>query len=310
MRIARASAAIYGLSHSTVEIIAQQWFARVHRDDILRLQTEYIRAFKQRRNELVNEFRFVHPGAKVRWIEARSLIDYAGAGRAARMRGVYIDVTERRKAEDHKSLLIAEIDHRVKNELACVAAVARHSREYSKSTDEFIDVLNGRINALANTHALLSRSRWKGVGLGELVRTELAFWTKTKNALIEGPEIDLAAEATQPVAMVLHELATNATKHGALSSAHGRVLVRWRKSAKGRSSGKLVLEWRETGGPPVAAPNAAGFGSSVICDVIPYELGGTVHYELARDGACCRLEIPARWLSHPTRTRGALLGAE
>jgi PAS domain S-box-containing protein len=124
MRIARASAAIYGLSHSTVEITAQQWFARVDRDDILRLQTEYIRAFKQRWNELVNEFRFVRPGGEVRWIEARSLIDYDGAGRAERMTGVYIDVTERRKAEDHKSLLIAELDHRVKNVLACVAAVA------------------------------------------------------------------------------------------------------------------------------------------------------------------------------------------
>jgi two-component sensor histidine kinase len=110
--------------------------------------------------------------------------------------------------------------------------------------------------------------------------------------------------------MVLHELATNAAKYGALSSAHGRVLVRWRKSADGRSSGRLVLEWPETGGPPVAAPNAAGFGTSVIRDVIPYELGGAVHYELARDGVCCRLEIPAKWLSHPTRTRVALLGAE
>jgi PAS domain S-box-containing protein len=310
MRIARASAAIYGLSHSTMEIKAQQWFARVHRDDMLRLQTEYRRAFKERRNELVNEFRFVRPGGEIRWLEARSLIDYDADGRAERMTGVYIDVTERRKAEDHKSLLIAELDHRVKNVLACVAAVTQHSREYSKSTDEFIDVLNGRINALANTHALLSRSRWEGVGLAELVRTELAFWAKAKSTSIEGPEIDLAAEATQPVAMVLHELATNAAKYGALSSADGRVLVRWRRPPKGQPNGTLVLEWREIGGPPVAAANAKGFGTSVICDVIPYELGGAVHYQLAREGACCRLEIPAKWWSQPTRVAEALQGAE
>jgi two-component sensor histidine kinase len=127
-----------------------------------------------------------------------------------------------------------------------------HSREYSKSADEFIDVLNGRINALANTHALLSRRRWKGVGLGELVRTELAFWTKTKNALIEGPEINLAAEATQPVAMVLHELATNPAKHGALSSAHGRVLVRWAKVGEGtlkwQAGARVAGDWRPAGG--------------------------------------------------------------
>ena len=117
-----------------------------------RVRAEHISAFKERRRELVNEFRFVRPGGEIRWIEARSLIDYDRSGRARRMTGVYIDVTERRKAEDHKSLLVAELDHRVKNILACVAAVAQHSRERSKSSEEFLKVLNGRINALANTH--------------------------------------------------------------------------------------------------------------------------------------------------------------
>jgi PAS domain S-box-containing protein len=296
MRIARASAAIYGLSHSTMEITAPEWFARVHREDMQRLRGEHIRAFKQQRRELVNEFRFVRPGGEIRWLEARSLIDYDKTGRAERMTGVYIDVTERRKAEDHKSLLIAELDHRVKNVLACVAAVAQRSRECSKSADEFLEVLNGRINALANTHALLSRSRWEGVCLGELVRTELAFCSEREGTEIEGPQVDLTAEATQPVAMVLHELATNAAKYGALSNGHGRVSVRWRMPARGRSTGKLVLDWRETGGPQIIAPNAAGYGTSVICDLIPYELGGKVQYELARGGARCRVEIPAKWL--------------
>jgi PAS domain S-box-containing protein len=295
MRIARASTAVYGLSHSTMEITAEQWFARVHRDDVQRVRAEHISAFKERRRELVNEFRFVRPGGEIRWIEARSLIDYDRSGRARRMTGVYIDVTERRKAEDHKSLLVAELDHRVKNILACVAAVAQHSRERSKSSEEFLKVLNGRINALANTHALLSRSRWEGVGLDELVRTELAFCTQ-ESTLIEGPKVELAAEATQSVAMVLHELATNAAKYGALSNGHGRVSVRWRMSVRARASGKLVLEWREIGGPGVVAPNASGYGTSVIRDLIPYELGGKVDYQLAGDGARCRMEIPARWL--------------
>ena len=295
MRIARASTAVYGLSHSTMEITAQQWFARVHRDDVQRVRAEHINAFKEGRRELVNEFRFVRPGGEIRWLEARSLIDYDRSGRAKRMTGVYIDLTERRKAEDHKSLLVAELDHRVKNILACVAAVAQHSRERSTSSEEFLKVLNGRINALANTHALLSRSRWEGVGLDELVRTELAFCTK-ESTLIEGPKVELAAEATQSVAMVLHELATNAAKYGALSKGHGQVSVRWRLSLRGRASGKLVLEWRESGGPRVVAPNASGYGTSVIRDLIPYELGGKVDYHLAADGARCKMEIPARWL--------------
>jgi PAS domain S-box-containing protein len=297
MRFSRARNVTYDVSERTLEITAQQWFARVHRDDIQRLRAEHIRAFKERRSELVSEFRIVRPGGEARWIESRSLIAYDHAGRAGRMTGVYIDVTERRRSEDHKKVLIAELDHRVKNMLACVAAIAKRSQEGSRSLDEFLGVLNGRINSMANTHALLSRSRWERVGLVELVRSELAFCTNDESALIEGPKVDLAAMATQALAMVLHELTTNAAKYGALSNSHGRVVVRWRRQSRGPSRGKLVLEWRETGGPGVVAPKATGYGTSVIRNLIPYELGGTVDYVLAPDGIRCKFEIPARWLS-------------
>ena len=301
VRLSGASAPMYGgIVRTNMEIPAEQWGARVHRDDIQRLRAENICAFKERRRELVSEFRFVLPGGEIRWIEARSLVAYDDAGRAERMTGVYIDVTERRSAENQKNLLIAELDHRVKNVLACVAAVAQRSRECSRSADEFLDVLNGRINSLANTHALLSRSHWEGVSLGELVRSELAPCMTNCNNLIDGPDLVLAAEATQPLAMVLHELATNAAKYGALSNGRGQVLVRWRRASNGRSSDKLVLDWREVGGPPVVAPNPSGYGTSVIRDLIPYELGGAVNYELAREGARCTLEIPVKWLRHRT----------
>ena len=297
VRLSGASGPICGgMVTSDMEIPAKQWCARVHRDDVQRLRAENIRAFKERRCELVNEFRFVLPGGEIRWIEARSLVVYNDAGRAERMAGVYIDVTERRSAENQKNLLIAELDHRVKNVLSCVAAVAQRSRECSRSADELLEVLNGRISSLANTHALLSRSHWEGVSLEDLVRSELAPCMTECNNLIEGPDLVLAAEATQPLAMVLHELATNAAKYGALSNGTGQVLVRWHKASNGRSSDKLVLDWREVGGPPVLAPNPSGYGASVIRDLIPYELGGAVRYELAREGARCTLEIPAKWL--------------
>ena len=284
MRISRASAEIYGLTMTArMEITGQQWCARVHRDDMQRLRAEHIRAFKERRRELVNEFRFVLPGGEIRWIEARSLVAYDDAGRAERMTGVYIDVTERRKSEDHKNLLIAELDHRVKNVLACVAAVAQRSRECSRTSDEFLEVLNGRISSLANAHALLSRSHWEGVELGELVRNELAPCMTDGSNLIEGPDIVLAAEATQPLSMVLHELATNATKYGALSNRRGRVSVCWERQSS--SHHRLALEWRETGGPTIVAPGPSGYGSSVIRDLIPYELGGSVDYVLAPGGS-------------------------
>ena len=295
MRFSRANNVTYGLSERTLEVTAEQWLSRVHRDDIQRLRSEHIQAFKERRSELVSEVRIVRPGGEVRWIEARSLIAYDHADRAVRMTGVYIDLTERRNSEDHKKMLIAELDHRVKNMLACVAAIAKRSQERGRSVKEFLDVLNGRINSLANAHALLSRSRWQGVGLGELVRSELAFCAKDETSLIEGPEVDLTAMATQTLAMVLHELTTNAAKYGALSNGHGRVMVRWRRQSRGPSRGKLVLEWRETGGPPVVAPKTTGYGTSVIRNLVPYELGGTVDYVLVPDGTRCKIEIPARW---------------
>ena len=304
VRFSGASAPIYGGNmKSNMEIPSEQWCVRVHRDDMQRLRAENICAFKQRRRELVSEFRFVLPAGEVRWIEARSLVAYDDAGRAERMTGVYIDVTERRKTEDHKNLLIAELDHRVKNVLACVAAVAQRSRECSRSADEFLDVLNGRINSLANAHALLSRGRWEGVSLGELVRSELARCTSESNNLIEGPDVVLAAEATQPLAMVLHELTTNATKYGALSSRRGRVSVCWQRQSSRNSHDRLALEWRETGGPPVVVPGPSGYGSSVIRDLIPYELGGSVDYVLGPDGVRCRVEIPAKWLNNSVRER-------
>jgi PAS domain S-box-containing protein len=288
-----------GSARNEIESTAERWWAQVHRDDIQRLRAENVCAFKERRRELVSEFRFVLPGGEVRWLETRSVVAYGDAGRAERITGVYIDVTERRKAEDHKNLLIAELDHRVKNVLACVAAIAQRSRECSRSSDEFLEVLNGRINSLANAHALLSRSRWEGVALGELVRNELAPCMTDGSNLIGGPDIVLAAEATQPLSMVLHELATNASKYGALSSRRGRVSVSWERQSSAQD--RLALEWRETGGPTIVAPGPSGYGSFVIRDLIPYELGGSVDYVLAPEGVRCRVEIPAKWLSDGLR---------
>jgi len=202
------------------------------------------------------------------------------------------DIAAARKAEEQQNLLIAELDHRVKNVLARVTVVAQRSRESSYSMDQFLDVLDGRIQSMANTHALLSRGRWKGVYLADLVRRELEPCIGVCEATVEGPDVLLPEEATQALAMVLHELVTNSAKYGALSRPRGRVCVHWGCRSNGSSQSVLTIRWQEIGGPPVRAPTRSGYGTSVICELIPYELGGTVDVNYVTDGVQCRIEFP------------------
>jgi two-component sensor histidine kinase len=149
---------------------------------------------------------------------------------------------------------------------------------------------------MANTHSLLSRGGWQGTSLAELVRCELAPWRAEHKVTSKGPEVLLAAEAAQAMAMVLHELATNAAKYGALSTKKGRVSVHWRWGQSDTRSAAVLLRWQEKGGPPVKGSAAAGYGTSVIRDLIPYELGGSVDLAFADEGVRCSIEIPARWV--------------
>lgn len=157
--------------------------------------------------------------------------------------------------------------------------------------DQFLDVLDGRIQSMACTHALLSRGRWQGVRLADLVRRELEPYMGACQATVEGPDVLLSAEATQALAMVLHELVTNAAKYGALSMPGGQVRVRWSRRRNGGSRAVLTIEWQESGGPAVRAPSRHGYGTSVICDLVPYELGGTVDMDYATGGVRCRIEV-------------------
>jgi two-component sensor histidine kinase len=150
---------------------------------------------------------------------------------------------------------------------------------------------------MATTHELLNFGRWRGISMAELVRQELAPYATRHNTKVNGPEVVLRPEAGQAMAMVLHELATNAAKYGALSTKHGRVLIRWERRLNGHPL-RLVVEWQEFGGPPVAAPDKVGIGTSTIRDLIPYEFGGSVFLAFFSTGVQCRLELPANRLTH------------
>jgi PAS domain S-box-containing protein len=295
MQISEGYAAVYGFPEGTTEIARSQWLARVHPDDVEEADAARSRAFRQRRREFGLEYRFVRPNGEVRWIEARTFISYCSDGRPERMVGVNIDVTERKRAQEHQRTLHAELDHRVKNVLATVSTVAARTMDASSSIHQFVDSLDGRIRSMARTHELLSATHWQGISVLELVRRELIPYATRGNTDIDGPNVILKAEAGQAMGMVLHELATNAAKYGALSSQSGRVSFRWHQRFNGHSPRDLVLEWSETGGPPVEAPKNYGFGTSTIRDLIPYEFGGMVDLVFASAGVKCRLQLSADW---------------
>jgi PAS domain S-box-containing protein len=280
------------------------WSENVHPDDFNRCLRTYVDAFDARQTFSM-EYRLRRHDGEYRWLLDKGIPLWEPAGEFAGYIGSCIDITERKQAEDQKSLLVSELDHRVKNTLACVAAIAEQTRVTSNSMDEFLEVLRGRIRSLANTHTRLSVNRWEGVDLAELVRGELSPCMRNGNTLIDGPAIDVSADSVQTVAIVLHELTTNAAKYGALSNLSGRISVRWHWQPNGDARDGLVFEWSETGGPPVVIPSAPGYGTSVIRDLIPYELGGTADYVLAADGVRCKFEIPAKWLRRRTSQHDA-----
>jgi len=291
-------AAIYGLPEETTEISVGDWRSLVHSDDLPQYLEHSQKIFAERRGEHHAEFRIVRPCGTIRWIEARSFIEYDQVGRARRLVGVNIDITERKRAEEAHKILNAELDHRVKNALATVTAVISHTGQGSRSVVDFAAALEGRIRSMAATHELLSSHHWQELSLIELIRRELAPYAASKNFEISGPTVLLKPEAGQALAMVLHELATNAAKYGALSTNEGRVLIRWDRRLNSRPPSNLVLEWREVGGPLVNAPGKSSYGTNTIRDLIPYEFGGAADLVFAPEGLKCRLELPPDWLTN------------
>jgi two-component sensor histidine kinase len=202
-------------------------------------------------------------------------------------------VTLLRRSEEHQRLLIAELDHRVKNVLAQVDGVVTSTGEGSGSIKDFIRSLRGRIQSMAAAHTLLSNSSWHSVALDNLVRTELAPYATDTNVKITGTDVMLSSAETQALAKVLHELTTNAAKYGALSTSRGQVSVSWDRKPNGQAAA-LILDWRETGGPPVAPEVQSSYGTDLIRDLIPHELGGTASLVFAAEGVNCRIEIPLK----------------
>ncbi|MGC2438247.1 MAG: MASE1 domain-containing protein [Pseudolabrys sp.] len=270
---------------------AAEFLERVHPDDRPDFKAR-IHAVSPEKPSYRKTFRFRCPDGREIWLEESSIAEFDPTGRLVGLKGLTVEITERKQSDERQGLLIAELDHRVKNLLARVAVISSYTRLGSSSVDEFVQVLDRRIHSMAAAHSLLSQNRWNGVNLADLVDSQLAPYATAANMTIGGPDVVLGPTVTQAVAMALHELVTNAVKYGALSSPNGHVSVKWNRQPADGASTRVKIEWRENGGPPVAPPAKSGYGTSLIREMIPHELGGAVDLAFVTEGVCCEIDVP------------------
>ena len=277
---------IFGVEPESFQISTDNIRKLLHPDDWEPLRQVVLRMAKGERTQQV-EFRVRRPNGELRWCTGTAAASVDAAGNVVRISGVTIDVTERKEAEERQVLLAREVDHRARNALAIIQSIIRLTR--AKSVDDYVATVEGRIKALALAHTLLSDSRWHGADLGTLVAEEFAPYRSGNKIELKGPNVSLSPATAQGIALALHELATNAAKHGALSSLKGRVSLTWQLQ-----SDMLTLHWVEGGGPPIKTPSARSFGLKVIKASIEQQLGGKATFDWNPKGLRCNLAIALR----------------
>lgn len=224
-------------------------------------------------------------------------------GRVFAVASIVDDVTEQRLAQQRQQLMMAELDHRVKNNLAAVISLAEQSGRTTTTFADFRESFLGRVRALSRLHNALAATRWHGANLGTMVRQTLEAFGQdtTSQAVVQGPEVVLPARAAQAMGMALNELCTNAIKYGALSVPGGRIEVRWAirpadsegpaRAGEAGTGAALELSWVERGGPRIAEPTRRGFGTELIEGAISYELGDSAVLRFKPEGLACRIRI-------------------
>jgi two-component system, chemotaxis family, CheB/CheR fusion protein len=204
----------------------------------------------------------------------------------------FTDYTERKKEEERQKLLLAEISHRVKNTLAIVQSIAAQTMRRSDSLEIFYQKFSQRLQALGRTHELLSTGEWQSARFREVVFESLKPYEIAPRRIgIEGDDFELKPSAAMALTLLIHELTTNAVKHGALSSRSGHVSIEWvlTRTEQGRA---LRFNWRETGGPGVTQPTEHGFGLTLIERSVGHEMGGLVRLDFAPEGLSCEFLVP------------------
>lgn len=220
------------------------------------------------------------------------------------LRALDLAMRERQAAQSRQDLLMAELDHRVKNTLAVIQSLVRFTARSASSLEEFNTNLQSRLLTMARVQSLLTQSRWEGLSVQTIVDDELAAYRHQNENFcdISGEPLVLRPKAALAVSLAIHELTTNAAKYGSLSSLGGRVKVDWRLT---RSKGEswFVLTWTEAGGPPVSPPTRTGFGRILLERTVGLDLQGKVELTFEPSGVECRMKMPASQIVFPTEPR-------
>lgn len=264
---------------------ARELLDRIHPDDRTRIEALTNGAVRERRT-FDFEYRLTFADGRVEWLSSSVRPVFDAGGRLTHFIGVSQAITERKRAEEHRLLLINELNHRVKNTLAIVQGIAQQSFKSEAVPPELREAFEGRLSALGAAHNVLTRESWESAPLRQITEDAARPFGLTRFS-IGGPEIRIAPKPAVSLALTLHELATNAAKYGALSVEGGRVLLHWSVE-----NGLFNLEWREEGGPPVAAPTRRGFGSRLIERGLAGEIGGQTGVDYAADGLRWRVCAP------------------
>ncbi|WP_395445079.1 HWE histidine kinase domain-containing protein [Caulobacter sp. UC70_42] len=207
---------------------------------------------------------------------------------------------ERQRANQRQELLIAELNHRVRNILGLIRGLISQSKAGVSTVEAFAEVVGGRVQALARAHDQITRHQWGPGALSDLITAEAEAYLSTKadRVRLKGAPIALAPDAFSILSLVIHELMTNSAKYGALCDQRGHVAIDWTRDVKG----DLIIDWRERDGPPVKPPTRRGFGSTIIEHSIPHDLNGEVALDYRTEGLQARIRIPGRYVSSESAT--------
>jgi PAS domain S-box-containing protein len=296
---------IFGVS-ADQPLTHEFWLSYIHPED-----RDWVRKKVDALNDpasggrLQMDYRIIHPDGGIRWISCRGRMLYTsegGAMKPLRLLGTMLDVTERRKNEEARKLLAKELDHRVKNLFAMASAMVTMTARTTGSTKEMAHALHGRLHALAKAHELIHPAIAEDgpiegeTSVCEIVQTILAphrDFSLSTRILIDCAPITVGAKAATSLTLVLHELATNASKYGSLSVAAGHLTIScWQDGET------MSLVWQETDGPPIEGePPAKGFGSQLARKSVTDQLGGEIHCDWRPEGLRVELQIPLSQLS-------------